>query len=382
MNLTGDRQDSPLYEKELFLIPRFTVVGFPMENSQKTSYYYIELQIIEEYCYDFDIAKEKHEGLLNDVIFQYDLNYSNIKQASGQLIISKSMQWVVHTSLYFELLENSKVAPYVDVATFHMLMKTYKIILPATAIKKEALNILNYSFNSQKPTNVKTIRHLNNNHNYGALSFYFNNNPQYQLQIKPRIFDTTNFNLEIKNPIILTTNFSDEICYPMLSKTVIKNLIIGGKSILDEVFAFSGNNINSTNVVPIKMKHYLLSHFQNIEHWYDDKETILHKILIFNNNFDLQQKTLLNINEETSQFYQNNKIPAYLLHDKNNSLDEYYLAFNSAIYNSNTNKIALNDEISKNQFDWPWFESFHFNINIPFNFQTFFAYDINLKFIE
>lgn len=63
-------------------------------------------------------------------------------------------------------------------------------------------------------------------------------------------------------------------------------------------------------------------------------------------------------------------------------IDEYYLEFYSTIYNTIINKIILNDEIVKNQFDLPSFEGFHFNINIPFNFQTFFKYDINLKFIE
>ncbi|BET38817.1 hypothetical protein [Spiroplasma ixodetis] len=50
----------------------------------------------------------------------------------------------------------------------------------------------------------------------------------------------------------------------------------------------------------------------------NDKETILRKILIFNNNFDLQQNTSLNINENLSKFYQNNKIPAFLLRNKKN----------------------------------------------------------------
>lgn len=53
-----------------------------------------------------------------------------------------------------------------------MVMKTYKIILPAIAIKKDNVNILNYSFNCKKPSNLKEIRHINNKHNYGSLSFY------------------------------------------------------------------------------------------------------------------------------------------------------------------------------------------------------------------
>lgn len=373
-------QDSPIYERELFLILKFIVVGFPMQNSQKTSYYYIELQILEAYCYDFDSIKEQREGVLNDVIFQYDIN----KQTNGQLVISKSIRWVYYVPLFFELLENDKVDPYTDVIYFHMCMKTYKIILPAIAINRDSINVLTYSFNSKQPTNLKRDRHINNKHNYGSLSFYFNNNPQYQLQIKPKMFATTNFNLEIKNPIILTTNFNDNIFYPFFSKIIIKNITIGGKSRLDEVFAFSGNNINTTKIVPLKLQHYLVPHFPKVNYWYDDKETILHKILTFYNNFNLQQNTSLNINEETSKFYQNNKIPAFLLRDNNikDNIEQYFLEFNSTIYNNVINKMALNDEIEKNQFDLPWFESFHFNINIPFNFQTFFKYNINLKFIE
>ncbi|WP_425381109.1 hypothetical protein [Spiroplasma endosymbiont of Polydrusus pterygomalis] len=381
MNLTGDVKSSPLYEEELFLIPKFVVVGFPMQNSQKTSYYYIELQVLEAYCYDFKNTKEQHQGLLNDVTFQYDIN----KQANGQLVISKSIQWIFFTSLFFKLLENDKVDHrYTNITELHMFMKTYKIILPAIAINKDSINILSYSFNGKQPANLKSIRHINNKHNYGSLSFYFNNNPQYQLQIKPSMFVTTNFNLEVKNPIILTTNFSDNCYYPILSKTVIKNITVGGKSRLDEVFTFSGNNINTTNIVPLKIKHYLISHFPKIEYWFDDKETILHKILVFYNNFNLQQNTSLNINEETSKFYQNNKIPAFLLRDNNikDNIDQYFLEFDSTIYNSTINKIAINDEMAKNQFDLPWFESFHFKINIPFNFQTFFRYSINLKVIE
>lgn len=376
MNLTGDVKSSPFYEKELFLIPKFIVVGFPMQNLQKTSYYYIELQILEAYCYDFDNVKEQHKGLLNDVTFQYDVN----KQVSGQLVISKSIQWIFFISLFFKLLENDKTSPYVNVTELHMFMKTYRIILPAIAINKDSINVLSYSFNGKQPTNLKRDLHINNKHNYGSLSFYFNNNPQYQLQIKPSMFATTNFNLEVKNPIILTTNFSDDIYYPIFSKTVIKNITIGGKSRLDEVFAFSGNNINTTNIVPLKMKHYLISYFPKINYWFDDKETILHKILAFYNNFNLQQNTSLNINEETLKFYQSNKIPAFLLRD--NNIDEYLLEFDSTIYNSVINKMSFNDEIAKNQFDLPWFESFHFNISIPFDFQTFFRYSINLKFIE
>ncbi len=358
------------------------MVGFPIQTLQKSSYYYIELQIVEAYSYDFDINKEPSEGLLDDVTFQYDLNYSNIKQASGQLVISKSIKWVFLTSSYLELLENNKLGPYADISFLHMVMKTYKIILPAIAIKKDNINILNYSFNCKKPSNLKQVRHINNKHNYGTLSFYFNSNPQYQLQIKPKMFITTNFNLEIKNPIILTTNFSDKGFYHIFSKKIMKNMIVGGKSRLDEVFKFSGNNINTANIVPIRIKRYLVSHFPKVkDYYYDDKETILRKILIFNNNFDLQQNTSLNINENLSKFYQNNKIPAFLLRNKKN-IDEYYLEFYSTIYNSIVNKIVLNDEIGKNQFDLPRFECFHFNINIPFNFQTFFKYDINLKFIE
>lgn len=324
MNLTGEVKSSPLYEEELFLIPKFVVVGFPMQNSQKTSYYYIELQVLEAYCYDFENTKEQHQkGVLNDVTFQYDIN----KQANGQLAISKSIQWIFFTSLFFMLLENDKVDHrYDNIAELHMFMKTYKIILPAIAINKDSINILSYSFNSKQPANLKSVRHINNKHNYGSLSFYFNNNPQYQLQIKPNMFVTTNFNLEVKNPIILTTNFSDNFYYPIFSKTVIKNITVGGKSRLDEVFTFSGNNINTTNIVPLKVKHYLISHFPKIEYWFDDKETILHQILVFYNNFNLQQNTTLNINEETSKFYQNNKILAFLLRDNNikDNIDQYF----------------------------------------------------------
>lgn len=69
INLTGDVKNSPIYEKELFLIPKFTVVGFPIQTLQKSSYYYIELQIVETYSYDFDINKEPSEGLLDDERF-------------------------------------------------------------------------------------------------------------------------------------------------------------------------------------------------------------------------------------------------------------------------------------------------------------------------
>lgn len=383
MNLKGDNDTSPIYEKELFLIPKFTVVGFPMENAQKTSYYYLELEVFEAYCYDLD-TKNEYDGLLNDVTFQYDLNYSNIERASGQILISKSIKWVVLRKLFLELLENNKMPPYTDVAYFHMWMKVYKIILPAAAIKKDSVNILHYSFNGKTPANLKMIRHINNKHNYGALSFYFNSNPCYQLQIKPSMFMQTNFNLEIKNPIILTTDFKDNL-YCCFSDTVIKNKTIGGKSKLDEVFTFSGNNINTSSIIPIKITHYLLSYFPVINYWYDDKEEILNKILAFNNNFSLQQSTNLNIDEaENHQFYQNNKIPAFLWRDNKikDNFDEYYLIFTSNTYNNITNKITLNDEIAKNKFDLPWFKSFYFKINIPFKFQTFFNYNINLKFIE
>lgn len=44
-----------------------------------------------------------------------------------------------------------------------------------------------------------------------------------------------------------------------------KNMIVGGKSRLDEVFKFSGNNINTANIVPIKIKRYLVSHFPKVK---------------------------------------------------------------------------------------------------------------------
>ena len=344
MNLKGDNDTSPTYEKELFLIPKFTVVGFPMENAQKTSYYYLELEVLEAYCYDLN-TKNEYDGLLNDVTFQYDLNYSNIERASGQILISRSIKWLVLKKLFLELLENNKTPPYTDVTYFHMWMKIYKIILPAAAIKKDSVNILHYSFNGKTPANLKMIRHINSKHNYGALSFYFNSNPCYQLQIKPSMFIQTNFNLEIKNPIILTTDFKDNL-YCCFSDTVIKNKTIGGKSKLDEVFTFSGNNINTSSIIPIKITHYLLSYFPVIIYWYDDKEEILNKILAFNNNFSLQQSTNLNIDEaENHQFYQNNKIPAFLWRDNKikDNIDEYYLTFTSNTYNNTTNKITLND---------------------------------------
>lgn len=381
MHLTGEVKTSPFFEKELFLIPKFTVVGFPMQNPQKTSYYYIELQVVETYCYDFENNKEQKEGLLQDVTFQYDIN----KKSNGQLLISKSIKWVFFTSLFFQLFENNKVDHrYDNIIEVHMFSEIFKLILPVKVINKDSINVLSYSFNSKQPTNVKSDRHINNKHNYGSLSFYFNSNPQYQLQIKPSVFATTNFSLEIKNPIILTTNFTDDLYYPIFTKTAIKNITISGKSRLDEVFSFSGNNINITNIVPLKMKHYLISHFRKIEYWFSDQEAILHKILIFYNNFNLQQNTALNINEKVSNFFQNNKISAFLLRDNNSNddIDQYSLVFDSAIYNSTINKIVVNNEIAKNQFDLPWFDSFYFKINIPFNFDTFFSYNINLKFIE
>ncbi|WP_342273030.1 hypothetical protein [Spiroplasma endosymbiont of Acasis viretata] len=54
---------------------------------QKSSYYYIELQIVEAYSYDFDINKEPSEGLLDDVTFQYDLNYSSMPLATCHLAL-------------------------------------------------------------------------------------------------------------------------------------------------------------------------------------------------------------------------------------------------------------------------------------------------------
>ncbi|WP_375317385.1 hypothetical protein [Spiroplasma endosymbiont of Virgichneumon dumeticola] len=47
-----------------------------------------------------------------------------------------------------------------------------------------------------------------------------------------------------------------------------------------------------------------------------------------------------------------------------------------------TNTIFSNDEIPKNQFDLPLFDKFHFEVNIPLTFQTFFKYDVNIKFVE
>lgn len=120
------------------------------------------------------------------------------------------------------------------------------------------------------------------------------------------------------------------------------------------------------------------------------KKTNLEKIIFFHSNFNLAQNTNLNISEQNSKFYQDKKVDAALINDFHSSFksndgffqEKYQLQYTSSVIDSITGTIFANDEIPKNKFDLPLFDKFHFEVNIPLTFQTFFKYDVNIKFIE
>lgn len=120
------------------------------------------------------------------------------------------------------------------------------------------------------------------------------------------------------------------------------------------------------------------------------KKTNLEKIIFFHSNFNLAQNTNLNISEQNSKFYQDKKVDVALINDFHSSFksndgffqEKYQLQYTSSVIDSITGTIFANDEIPKNKFDLPLFDKFHFEVNIPLTFQTFFKYDVNIKFIE
>lgn len=370
-----NKRDGSRLMNQVFLIPTFDVVGFPITNAEKTTYYYIELTVQKGYGMSSNSVPAKN-NILKNVIFQYDVNYSDVQGARGSFSISTSVTYKKDKGQYNKnatLIDNN--LPLLPGRIDNLNLNTYKIMIPTTAIKKDSLNVLNYNFTSAKPSNINDAFYVSDN-NYGSLSFYFNQNPLYQLLIKPSVFTSDIFNLEINNPIVLKTDLSD-FQSPILSCRLI------GKPKFNEKFKITGNNLNNSNIVPIKISHIveILDYSKIYE---------LQKIIFFHNNFYLEQNTSLNILEENTKFYQDKKLDAMLVKDfdsiyiPNNYISEenYKLQYTSNIYNSVTNTISFNDEVSKNQFDLPLFDKFNFNVNIPLTFQTFFKYDVNIKFVE
>jgi len=390
INLQSDKIDPETKvngeQFRLYLIPTFTIVGFPIANVQQTANYYLQFNIVGFYLKQFPGKSFFNTRItIDNIIFQYDLNYSATPGARGQIAIGPF-------GLYFNINnKNFSNNSYTFDIGQKIINVNYKILLPVKAIKKNGINTLNYSFNAKNTANHTSW--LGNDYwktadnNYGSVSFSFNENPQYQLQIIPAMFTNKNFILAIKNPIILQTNITldKDNDFKALDKPNLSNLVVGSIAAVNEIFEISGNNINTISTIPLKVKRYFA--LADVTKPYNAK--ILQEILAFHNNFTLEQNTTL-INDDDNKFYTSNKTPARLVADHClnpepdliNRKEEYHLEFDSNLYDEKTNKINLNQEGLKNQFNLPWFDNFAFHINIPLTFQTFFKYDIVLKLIE
>lgn len=370
-------------KKELFLLPSVNLITFPLKNAQNTKYYYLEF-ILNNWI--IDNLKTTETGIINNVILQYDLNYSDIPTARGSITISDAILYKIRSSSSYiivddlldyrmvDLLDNIMPANKDTSKKPSLFDRAYKILLPPKAVKLNALNTLHYSFKSRKLTGDSYQIAQNN---FGTINFYVNDNPKYELIITPQLFNSTKFILEIKNPIILGTDIRNIKKYNALN-------ILRGTNILDEVFIISGSNINNTTLVPFKIIRLISTNK------YLSRE--LKKIIGFNNNFNLQQSTNLNIVEENSNFYKSNNIKANLkdtttnlqkdCYDIISCPEEYALQFSSNVYDLMQDKIKINEEIAHNKFDLPLYDKFDFRINILLTFHTFFKYDINLKLIQ
>ncbi|WP_342276598.1 hypothetical protein [Spiroplasma endosymbiont of Nebria brevicollis] len=196
---------------QVFLIPTFRVVGFPIANAEKTAYYYIELTVQKGYGMSSSYVEPKN-NILKNVIFQYDINYSDVQEARGSISISTSVTYQKDNGAGNKnaTLFDNNLTPIVGHIgnADNLFWNTYKIMIPVKTINKDDVNVLNYSFTSDKPSNINDAFYVSDN-NYGTLSFYFNQNPLYQLTITPSIFSNNIFNLEINNPIVLRTNIDD-----------------------------------------------------------------------------------------------------------------------------------------------------------------------------
>ncbi len=183
-------------------------MGFPITNAEKTSYYYIELTVQKGYGM-LESYDNPANNILKNVIFQYDVNYSDVQQARGSINISTSFTYQKDNGAGNKnatLFDNNLTPIVGHIANAdNLFWNTYKIMIPIKAIKSDDVNVLNYSFTSDKPSDIKDALYVSNN-NYGSLNFYFNQNPLYQLTITPSIFSNNIFNLEINNTIVLKTN--------------------------------------------------------------------------------------------------------------------------------------------------------------------------------
>lgn len=195
----------------------------------------------------YHLNLEPKNNILKNAIFQYDVNYSDIQEARGSISISTSVTYRKDngTGNKNATLFDNNLTPIVGhiANDDNLFWNTYKIMIPIKAIKKDDVNVLNYSFIRDKPSNINDTFYVSDN-NYGTLNFYFNSNPLYQFTITPSIFSNNIFSLEINNPIVLKTNI-DDFQKPLFTCKLL------GKPQINESFEITGNNIYNGNIVPI-----------------------------------------------------------------------------------------------------------------------------------
>lgn len=376
-------------QNEIFIIPTFTLITTPVLSAENESCYELFFQVA--YIYN-KFSEKKTRGNLANLIFQYDLNFSKETEGRGQIALFSSIQFILFPgkNIAISIVDSSSLKKHESAQFLPSLnLKIFKILLPIKAVKKDDINVLHYSFNGEKdyipgPRNIYANKnlHIDNKNNSGTLSFYINDNPNYQLQSIPKILSKEINILTIKNPLVFQTFIPiiNNEYYFSLGKNPDYGLVYG-QSLIDECFNFIFNNLNSLSSFPLKIQYYLKNNKDDII-W--DTQKILDKMsnfLFHQSEFNLQQAIAMEITDKNNNIgvkkidaiLKVNNVKSPILNYIN--FQEYLLQLNNETYSPITNQVV-------NDFPFPYDEKLDFFVNIPLKFVTFFKYNINFTVVE
>lgn len=375
---------------EIFFIPTFTLISAPIKSAENTNFYELLLQISyfywENYSHSSNIL-----GVIYNLIFQYDLNYSKVTTARGQIKLFNDLEILSTKNSAVSGQINTKVASKNSKQDMPLAnQKIFKILLPVKAINKNDINVLHYSFNASKRKsffnmdfNTNTNLHVNNDDNSGTLDFNINNQPQYHISTAPEILSKKINILTIENPLIFQTfipRFNNS--YNLISN---KNLAITWgyldcQPLITENFTFLYNNLNSLAVIPFKVQYYLK--IAQIKNFYFQNSVLkaLKNFIIHQGEFNLQQNPTIDIlktkNLKIKKIITTLTINNYVNDDIHNlNFQEYLFKINDQSYNPFSKKFV-------NDFLDLYHEKLDFVAHINFKFKTFFDFNVDIDFFE
>lgn len=224
-----------------FMIPEFIIYKFPFYNPLQKNIYKIGFKISHLYTPNYNHPSIYPGYTIEDIIFQYNMNYKNPNNCSNTLLL-KNKKFINEGNNK----RSEKIIPYYsgrnDPRKYKKPFIEYSITFPKECINIGGKNYLRYNFNANKHS---WIWKIDPRLNIGILTFKIQKDKKINFLHKTNILDIQKEkSVENKEHLIIGTSFQhtldDKNNYDYKAKYI---------SIMDEEIIFNKSNLTNNFLI-------------------------------------------------------------------------------------------------------------------------------------